>query len=71
MICCFAKAPGHKLVIWNERAEGADGVTVNFGGNHASVKVYDPITGISAIQTSSNTNAVPLVLSDHPVVIEL
>ena len=61
----------YELVVWNEKAEGTNSVTVNFGRSQASVKVYDPITGTSAIQISSNTNVIPLVLSDHPVVIEL
>lgn len=61
----------YELVVWNEKAEGTSSVTVAFGNSHASIKVYDPIIGTSAIQILSNANTVPLVLNDHPVVIEL
>ena len=61
-----------ELVVWNERPSGgADDVTVQLGGSHATVKVYDPTTGLAPIQTLSNVTSVALTLTDHPVVIEL
>jgi hypothetical protein len=61
----------YELIVWNERAEGTNNVTVKFTHNVPSFKVYDPTRGISPVQTNSRTNAVPLELSDHPVVVEL
>ena len=60
-----------ELVVWNERASGTDRVTVSLPGGPVSAKVYDPTEGTAPIQTLHNTNAVPLVLSDHPVVLEV
>jgi hypothetical protein len=36
----------YELVVWDERLKGSDRVTVNLGGIHASVKLYDPTIGI-------------------------
>lgn len=60
-----------QLVIWDEKATGADQVNVSLGKNHKTIKVYDPTQGESAQQTLKNTNTVKLTLSDHPVIIEL
>ena len=60
-----------ELVVWNEKAAGADSVNVDLGGSHASVKVYDPTTGTAPTQTLSNARSIALTLSDHPVVIEI
>jgi hypothetical protein len=60
------------LVVWNERpAGGTDTVTVNLGGTHATVKVYDPTTGTSPTQTLTSVASVTVALTDHPVIIEL
>jgi hypothetical protein len=60
------------LVVWDERPSGgSDAVTVDLGISRAVVTVYDPTTGTSPGQTLHDVNAVPLTLSDHPVVIEL
>jgi len=60
-----------ELVVWNERADGTDSVTVNLAGTHASVKVYDPTTDIAPIQILTDVRLVSLSLSDHPVIIEM
>ncbi len=60
------------LVVWDERASGVmDNVTVNLGGSHASVNVYDPTNGTSAVQMLSNVSSVPLTLSDHPLILAI
>ena len=61
----------YELAVWDENASGNDSVTVNLGATYATVKVYDPTTGVSAIQTVNNVNSIPLTLSDHPVIIEI
>jgi hypothetical protein len=60
-----------ELVVWNEKAAGADAVTVELDSASQSAKIYDPTTGISPTQTLTNSRSIPLTLSDHPVVIEL
>lgn len=60
-----------ELVVWSEKANGTSSVTVHLGASYASVKVYDPTTGTTPIQTHDNTSSLALTLSDHPVVIEI
>ncbi|MCY3017555.1 MAG: glycosyl hydrolase [Planctomycetota bacterium] len=59
------------LVIWGERVKGEDTVTVQLGGAHASVKVYDPTVGTEPVQTHSNIESLKLTLSDHPLIIAI
>jgi hypothetical protein len=60
-----------ELIVWNEKADGTNDVTVNLAGAHPSVKVYDPTTGTTPTQTLTDANSVVLTLSDHPVIIEI
>jgi len=60
-----------ELVVWSEKANGTNSVTVDLGGAYPSVKVYDPTSGTAPLETLVNARSVPLTLSDHPVVIEL
>lgn len=61
-----------ELAIWDERpGGGSDNVAVGLGAVRAVVKVYDPTMGTSPVQMLLNVSSVPLVLSDHPVVIEI
>jgi hypothetical protein len=48
-----------------------DPVTVNLGGTHASVTVYDPTAGTTAVRTLSNVSSVGLTLSDHPLILAI
>jgi len=59
------------LVIWGERVQGSDNVTVNLGANYSGVSVYDPTIGTSATQTLNKATTVPLTLSDHPLILEI
>ena len=59
-----------ELVVWSELIKGSTNVTINLGGAHPSVKIYDPTTGTSPTQTLTNVGSVDFALSDHPVVIE-
>ena len=66
------KSPGaFVLVVWDEKAEGTDSITVDFGKTYPSINIFDPTTGTSPIQTATNARSLPLTLSDHPVVLEL
>jgi hypothetical protein len=60
-----------ELVVWSEKADGTNSVTVNLGGTHRSVKLYDSTTGIAPTQTLVDAPSVSLTLSDHPVIIEM
>ena len=60
-----------QLVVWGERVKGEDKVTVNLGGTHASVKVYDPTAGTEPVQTHSGIGSLTLALTDHPLVIAI
>ncbi|HWB08083.1 MAG TPA: hypothetical protein VG826_02475 [Pirellulales bacterium] len=60
-----------ELVVWNERLEGADEVTVDLGGRRSGVKVYDPTIGTDPVQSSGPTDRLALTLSNHPLVIEV
>jgi hypothetical protein len=62
------------LVVWDEQVPGAnitDSVTVNLGATYSAVSLYDPTVGTNIIQTLTNTNSVPLTLSDHPLILEI
>jgi hypothetical protein len=60
------------LAVWDERSAGImDPVTVNLGGTHASVTVYDPTAGTTAVRTLSNVSSVGLTLSDHPLILAI
>lgn len=60
-----------ELVVWDERIQGADELKVNLNGKKASVQIYDPTKGVAPVQVLANVDTVPLVLSDHPVVLEI
>ncbi|HXR06655.1 MAG TPA: hypothetical protein VN765_04940, partial [Candidatus Acidoferrum sp.] len=56
---------------WGEQVKGTNRVTVNLGGARARVNIYDPTMAAAPARTLSNASSVPLLLSDHPVIIEL
>ncbi len=60
-----------ELAVWSEQAKGETNITVNLGGNHASVKVYDPTLGVEPVQRLTNVATVPLTMSDHTSIIEI
>jgi hypothetical protein len=62
-----------EVVVWDERpiGEAVDNVTINLGGTHQTVNVYDPTVGTSKVQVLSNVSSVPLRLYDHPMIVEV
>jgi hypothetical protein len=60
-----------QLLVWGERLQGSDRVTVRLGGKHASVKVFDPTVGAEPMQTLGGVDTLDLNLSDHPFVIAI
>ena len=59
-----------QLVIWGEKAQGRDFVTVRFTSPRA-VKIYDPTTGAEPIGSLAAATSLNLVVSDHPFVLEI
>ncbi|MBB4290362.1 Ca2+-binding RTX toxin-like protein [Rhizobium leguminosarum] len=62
--------------IWNQSTDTAiqaatTGVKVNLGTSFGSVKVFDPLTGSTAIKSLSNVSSLTVELVDHPVIIEV
>lgn len=60
-----------ELVVWSERVSGSDNVTVNLGRIYRNIKIYDPTVGTAATEILNNVSSVPLILSDHPMIIEI
>ncbi|HET6251640.1 MAG TPA: hypothetical protein VFE47_28400 [Tepidisphaeraceae bacterium] len=60
-----------ELAVWGEQAKGSSDITVELGAEYPTVKVYDPTVGVDAVKTLANVKAVPLTLSDHPLIVEI
>jgi hypothetical protein len=60
-----------QLIVWAEKATGSEAIKISLGKKFKSIKIYDPTIGTSANQTLTDVNEVPLLLTDHPLVIEL
>jgi hypothetical protein len=58
------------LVVWNEKANGTDNVTVDLGAARRSVRLYDPTTGTVPVHTFTEVRSVSWALCDHPIIIE-
>jgi len=58
-----------ELVVWNERLEGGDEVTIRFGETYPRVTVYDPTIGTDPVQTPTQVDSLKLTLTDHPLII--
>ncbi|MBY3378552.1 calcium-binding protein [Rhizobium laguerreae] len=62
--------------IWNQSSDtaiqaAATAVKVNLGSSFGSVKVFDPVTGTTAIKSLSNVSSLTLDVVDHPLIIEV
>ncbi|MCV9942755.1 MULTISPECIES: calcium-binding protein [unclassified Rhizobium] len=62
--------------IWNQSTDTAiqaatTAVKVNLGASFGSVKVFDPVTGTTAIKSLSNVLSLTLDVLDHPVIIDI
>ncbi len=60
-----------ELVVWDERLKGSDRVTVQLGGTYPAVKVYEPTSGTTPIQTHRSINSLRVTLCDHPVIVAI
>jgi hypothetical protein len=59
-----------QLAIWNE-TDIPHNVALALGTAAQTVRIFDPLTGTSAVQTFSNTSSVTVSVVDHPVVVEV
>lgn len=60
-----------QLVVWGERVEGADEVTINLDQKAASITFFDPTIGSEPIRKAVDQDSISLTLSNHPVVLEI
>ncbi|KYG21626.1 hypothetical protein SE92_16290 [Bradyrhizobium sp. AT1] len=72
----------YELVVWaepklwndstdTEVSNTAQTVSVNLGAVHHSVKVYDTLTGTTAIASYTDVSTITIPVSDHPLIIEI
>lgn len=72
----------YELVVWaepklwndatdTEVSNAAQTVTVNLGAVHHTVKVYDTLTGTTAIASYTDVSTITIPVSDHPLIIEI
>ena len=61
------------LILWGERfaSGGADELTVKLAEKARCVLAYDPACGVAAQKTYADADAIPVSLSDHPVILEI
>jgi hypothetical protein len=59
-----------ELVVWGEQVAGANSIIVDLGGNYAKVRIFDTTVGTAPIQILTDATRVPLVISDHALILE-
>ena len=61
------------LALWNEQQalNTSHTVTLTLQGSASEVEIFDPLTGITALQTYHNTASVQVTVPDHPVLVEI
>lgn len=60
-----------QLVIWSERVEGEESITLQFGAKVASLAIYNPIVGSDPIDQRMNVSDVTVSLGHHPLVFNI
>jgi hypothetical protein len=60
-----------ELVVWNERLQGTDDITIHWKGGGSNVQIFDPTIGIDPIQPPSQPGTQNLTLSDHPMIVAI
>ncbi len=59
-----------QLALWNE-ADADHAVTLTLGAVAPTIKLYDPLTDASAIQTVPNASSITVNVPTHPVIVEM
>jgi hypothetical protein len=60
-----------ELVVWGEQVFGSNAITIRLGGVHPEVKIYDVTIGTRPIETLHDVSTVPLMVSDHAMIVEI
>jgi hypothetical protein len=60
-----------QLILWNERLNGADEVTVRFARKHPSITVYNPTTGAEPTARHTSVDALKLTFTNHPLILTI
>ena len=59
------------LVVWGEEyLGGTDNIEVRLGDTYSSISVYDPTVGTEAVETLTDTNVIPLEMSNKPFILQ-
>ena len=59
------------LVVWGEKyLGGTDNIEVRLGDTYSSISVYDPTVGTEAVETLTDTNIIPLEMSNKPFILQ-
>ena len=59
------------LVVWGEKyLGGTDKIEVRFRDTYSSIAVYDPTVGTEPVETLTDTNVVPLEMSNKPFILQ-
>ena len=72
----------YDIVVWNEpqiwnKSTGTEitaptvNVNVQLGATYSDVEVFDPLVGLTPIQTLTNVSSVKLGITDHPLIVEI
>jgi len=59
-----------QYVIWGEMLKGSTETVLHFARPPESLSLYDPITGTEPIHSVRYPDALPLTLSDHPLIVQ-
>lgn len=60
-----------QLLVWDERVEGTDAVTILLGGARKTMRIYDPTIGTEPLETHDDIGELTVTTSDHPLVITI
>ncbi|SDO26536.1 hypothetical protein SAMN05216360_11812 [Methylobacterium phyllostachyos] len=59
------------LVIWNERVEGGNPITIDFGQVKSDVRAFDPVQGVDAIATYQAVEKITYTIKDQPLILKV
>jgi hypothetical protein len=59
-----------QLAVWDE-VSPAHSVTLSLASAASSIKVYDPLSSSTAIQTYTGKSSISFTVPDHPVIVEI
>jgi hypothetical protein len=60
-----------QIVVWGERVDGSDVVTMRMGAPRKRVEIYDITSGIAPVRTLTNVDSLQLILSDHAMIVDI